>query len=89
VSEATVEAMRTTGRAILFNGLVVVAGFTVLALSDTPSNATFGLEVAVNMGLCCVAALVLLPSALAVRSEVGLEPRSSSESEGAGWEAHV
>lgn len=68
-SEATVEAMRTTGRAILFNAVVVVAGFTVLALSNTPSNATFGLEVALNMALCCVAALVLLPAALAVRAE--------------------
>ncbi len=72
ITEATVEAMRTTGRAILFNGFVVVAGFTVLALSSTPSNATFGLEVAINMGLTCIAALVLLPAALAVRAEFAL-----------------
>jgi predicted RND superfamily exporter protein len=67
VDEGIVEAMRTTGRAILFNGLVVVAGFTVLALSKTPSNATFGIAVAANMALCCVAALVLLPASLSFR----------------------
>ncbi len=70
VADAVVEAMRTTGRAILFNGVVVVAGFTVLALSTTPSNATFGIQVALNMGLCCIAALVLLPAVLAVASEL-------------------
>ncbi len=68
-SEAVVEAMRTTGRAILFNGVVVVAGFTVLAMSTTPTNATFGIQVALNMALCCFAALVLLPAVLAVVSE--------------------
>jgi len=67
VDEGVVEAMRTTGRAILFNGVVVVAGFTVLALSKTPSNATFGIALAANMALCCIAALVLLPASLSFR----------------------
>ncbi|MFQ5478149.1 MAG: RND family transporter [Candidatus Binatia bacterium] len=66
--EAMVETMRTTGRAIFFNGLVVVAGFTVLALSGSPTNASLGIQLAANMALCCLAALVLLPALLAMRS---------------------
>ena len=66
VNEAIVEAMRTTGRAILFNALVVIAGFLVLAASASPSNAVFGLMIASNMGISCLAALTLLPAALAV-----------------------
>jgi len=62
--DAIVEVMRTTGRAILFNGMVVVAGFSVLAFSRSPSNASFGLQIAVNMALCCSAALLLLPALL-------------------------
>ncbi len=66
VNEAIVEAMRTTGRAILFNALVVVAGFLVLTFSTSPSNAVFGVMIASNMAVSCVAALVLLPAVLAV-----------------------
>ena len=66
VNEASVEAMRTSGRAILFNALVVVAGFLVLTFSTSPSNAIFGVMIASNMAVSCVAALVLLPAVLAV-----------------------
>ncbi len=66
VNEAIVEAMRTTGRAILFNALVVVAGFLVLGFSKSPSNVTFGLMIAANMAVSCAAALTLLPAVLAV-----------------------
>jgi len=59
-----VGVMHTTGRAILFNASVVVAGFAVLALSKTPSNAAFGWQLAANMILCSIAALVLLPALL-------------------------
>jgi Cu/Ag efflux pump CusA len=66
IYEAIVESMRTTGRAILFNALVVVAGFLVLAFSQSPSNATFGAMIAANMAIACVAALTLLPAALTI-----------------------
>jgi predicted RND superfamily exporter protein len=64
VDSDIVTVMHTTGRAILFNAAVVVAGFTVLALSKTPSNAAFGWQLATNMVLCSIAALVLLPALL-------------------------
>ena len=67
--DAIAETMRTTGRAILFNAAVVVAGFSVLAASETPSNAAFGLQIALNMALCCVAALLLLPAVLVGRAD--------------------
>lgn len=68
IDEGVIESMRTTGRAILFNGIVVVAGFTVMALSKSPANASLGIQLAANMGLCCLAALVLLPAALSMIS---------------------
>jgi predicted RND superfamily exporter protein len=66
VTQGVVESMRGTGRAILFNGAVVVAGFLVLGTSATPSNATFGLMIASNIVLACVTAMVVVPAALAV-----------------------
>jgi predicted RND superfamily exporter protein len=66
VFQGIVAAVRTTGRSILFNGVVVVAGFLVIGTSETPSNATFGLVIAGNIALACVSAMVVLPAALAV-----------------------
>jgi predicted RND superfamily exporter protein len=66
VFQGIVEAVRTTGRSILFNGIVVVAGFVVIGSSETPSNATFGLVIAGNIALACISAMVVLPAALAV-----------------------
>jgi predicted RND superfamily exporter protein len=66
VEEAVVEAMRTVGRAILFNAVVVVAGFAVLGFSSAPSNVIFGGLVALNMATSALGALLLLPALLAV-----------------------
>lgn len=66
VFQGIVEAVRTTGRSILFNGVVVVAGFLVIGTSETPSNATFGLIIAGNIALACLSAMIVLPAALAV-----------------------
>jgi predicted RND superfamily exporter protein len=66
VFQGIVEAVRTTGRSILFNGIVVVAGFVVIGSSETPSNATFGLVIAGNIALACISAMIVLPAALAV-----------------------
>jgi predicted RND superfamily exporter protein len=70
VQDAIAEMMRSTGRAILFNAGVVVAGFGVLAFSSSPSNASFGLLIATNMAVSCVAALLLMPPALAIMGRV-------------------
>jgi predicted RND superfamily exporter protein len=72
VYQGIVEAMRTTGRAILFNGAVVVAGFSVLGFSAAPSNASFGLMIASNMAISCVAALTILPAVLTIVGHVEL-----------------
>jgi predicted RND superfamily exporter protein len=66
VFQGIVEAVRTTGRAIVFNGVVVVAGFLVIGSSETPSNAMFGLIIAGNIALSCVTAILVLPAALAI-----------------------
>ncbi len=64
VNDAMIETMRTTGRAVLFNGTVVVAGFLVLGFSTAPNNATFGRTIASNMAISCLAALIFMPAAL-------------------------
>jgi predicted RND superfamily exporter protein len=71
-TQGVVEAMRGTGRAILFNGAVVVAGFLVLGTSATPSNATFGLMIAANIALSCATAMVVVPAVLAVVGRIQL-----------------
>jgi hypothetical protein len=67
---AIVDAVRTTGRAVLFNALVVVAGFLVLGFSQSPSNAAFGVLIASNMAVACLAALVIVPVALTVAARI-------------------
>ena len=71
-TQGVVETLRGTGRAILFNGAVVVAGFLVLGTSATPSNATFGLMIAANIVLSCVTAMVVVPAVLAVVGRIQL-----------------
>jgi predicted RND superfamily exporter protein len=57
------ETLSTTGAAILYNALVVFAGFMVLASSYFPPNRVLGLLVAMNM-LVCFGATVTLMAAL-------------------------
>jgi predicted RND superfamily exporter protein len=66
VYAAIVDATQTTGRAVVFNAAVVVAGFLVLGMSESPSNASFGLLIASNMAVACVSALVIVPVALTI-----------------------
>ncbi len=67
---AIVEATSTTGRAIVFNAVVVVVGFLVLGMSQSPSNAAFGRLIASNMAVACLSALVIVPVALAITSSL-------------------
>ena len=61
---ATVRTMTTTGRAIFFNALAVIAGFMVLYTSNFPANGQLGGLVSVNMLTCFIAAVTILPALL-------------------------
>jgi uncharacterized protein len=52
------------GRAIAASGLTVIGGFAALAFSDFPLLESFGKVTALNMGLCLLASLVVLPPLL-------------------------
>jgi hydrophobe/amphiphile efflux-3 (HAE3) family protein len=74
------EAMSTAslriGQAITASGLTVVGGFGVLAFSDFPLLVDFGKVTALNMGLCLLSALVVLPPLLVwADEETGLVPQ--------------
>jgi predicted RND superfamily exporter protein len=74
------EAMSTAslriGQAITASGLTVVGGFGVLAFSDFPLLVDFGKVTALNMGLCLLSALVVLPPLLVwADEETGLMPQ--------------
>ena len=62
---AVLGAMRSVGKPIVFNALVVTAGFLVLGLSQFPPHVKLGYFVASYMMVACVAALILLPLAFA------------------------
>lgn len=61
-AEATRAAMRGVGKTIVFNAVVVTAGFSVLFWSLFPPHVKLGYFVAAYMVLSCIAALVLLPT---------------------------
>ncbi len=74
------EAMSTAslriGRAITASGLTVIGGFGVLAFSGFPLLVDFGKVTALNMGLCLLSALVVLPPLLVwADEETGLVPQ--------------
>ncbi len=58
---ATRAAMRGVGKTIVFNAVVVTAGFSVLFFSFFPPHAKLGNFVAAYMVLSCVIALLILP----------------------------
>ena len=62
--ETTVKVMRTTGRAIFYNALAVIAGFMVLFTSNFPGNQHLGGLVSINMFACFLAAMTILPALL-------------------------
>ena len=53
--------MRSVGRTIVLNALVVMIGFSVLLLSQFPPHVKLGYFVVAYMTVSCVAALVILP----------------------------
>jgi hydrophobe/amphiphile efflux-3 (HAE3) family protein len=56
----------TAGRAILFNAVVVVAGFTVLMISNFPPSRSLSILVSINMVSSFLGAVTVLPACLAV-----------------------
>ncbi len=64
LDDAVTVAIKTTGRGVLFNCIVVVSGFTLLAFSRSPAIQSFGILIAGNMAACFAAALTVLPAAL-------------------------
>jgi predicted RND superfamily exporter protein len=53
--------MRSVGKPIVFNAVVVAAGFLILGLSQFPPHIKLGYMVSSYMVVACVAALILLP----------------------------
>ena len=58
---AVTNTMKGVGRTIVFNALVVSAGFAILLLSQFPPHAKLGMFVVVYMILSCVVAMYVLP----------------------------
>jgi len=58
------DTLKTSGVAIFYNALVVLAGFLVLATSEFPPNHVLGLLVSLNMFVCFVGTVTLLAAAL-------------------------
>ncbi len=54
-------AMKHSGRAILYNALVVIAGFMVLSFSLFPPNRILGAMVSLNMGTSFLGTLIIIP----------------------------
>jgi len=63
-ADATVATMRTSGRAIFFNAVVVAFGFLVLFWSNSPPNRNLGILVSLNMATSFLGAMSLLPCVL-------------------------
>lgn len=73
--EAVARSLATTGRGIVFNGLSVVVGFVVLALSAFYPVRFFGLLVAISILASLVAALVVIPALVVLLRPKFLEPK--------------
>jgi predicted RND superfamily exporter protein len=62
---ATQSTMRSVGRTIVFNAVVVVIGFSVLLISQFPPHIKLGYFVVSYMIVSCLSALIVLPVLLA------------------------
>jgi predicted RND superfamily exporter protein len=74
--------LSTSGVAIFYNALVVLAGFLVLAASEFPPNRVLGLLVSLNMLVCFLGTVTLLAAALhRIQPAFVRPPRESSASD--------
>lgn len=58
---ATLDTLRSVGKTIVFNAMIVTVGFLVLFFSQFPPNQKLGYFVAAYMVVSCLAALMALP----------------------------
>jgi predicted RND superfamily exporter protein len=82
-TEAVPEAMRTIGRSIIINALVVMSGFAALIFSGFTSIRFFGYLVIISIGSCLLGALIVIPAIL-VRYRpgfIGFKTNKTSENE--------
>jgi|WetSurMetagenome_2_1015567.scaffolds.fasta_scaffold00108_22 uncharacterized protein len=75
---AVTETLTTTGRAITFNALCIVAGFGALFLSSTPPLRTFALLFCVLTLACMCATLIVVPALCLVWKPKFLDPPDNS-----------
>ncbi len=64
--EASAATMAGSGKAIVFNAIVVTAGFMVLLFSEFPPHVKLGFFTTAYMAASCLAALTILPVLFAV-----------------------
>ena len=63
---AVAETLRTTGSALLFTTLVLMAGFAVFGLSEMTNIRVFGLLSSFAAGVALIADILIAPALLAV-----------------------
>ncbi|MFK7895905.1 MAG: RND family transporter [Myxococcota bacterium] len=66
LEEAVAETLRTTGSALLFTSLVLMAGFAIFGFSEMSNIRTFGLFAAFSAGVAFLADLLVAPALLSV-----------------------
>ncbi|MBI3773684.1 MAG: MMPL family transporter [Gammaproteobacteria bacterium] len=59
--DAALNTLRSIGRTIVFNAVVVTVGFAVLFMSEFPPHVKLGVFVVIYMILSCIVALMVLP----------------------------
>jgi len=74
-ADASLAAVRSVGKAIVLNAVVVTVGFLVLGMSQFPPHVKLGYFVSAYMVVACLSALTVLPLAYA-----WLQPRSRQTS---------
>ena len=62
--EAVMIAVQKIGKAIIASGLTVIGGFSALIISDFVILSNFGVMTVINMTLCLVSTLIVLPPIL-------------------------
>jgi predicted RND superfamily exporter protein len=77
-TDAVRETLMTTGRAITFNALCIVAGFSALFLSSMPPLQMLALLFCVLTLACMAGSLVVIPSLCLVIKPKFLEPKTDS-----------
>jgi predicted RND superfamily exporter protein len=77
LEQAVSETLRTTGSALLFTSLVLVAGFAVFGLGEMANIRIFGLLASFAAGVALLADLLVAPALLALVERTRRRPRGS------------